>query len=264
VSEALSWLPRPEYPPPAAAPDRRVARVLIADDNADLREYVSRLLGEHYEVEAVANGRAALDAARARAPDLVVTDVMMPMLDGFGLIRELRADAALDGVPVILVSARAGEESRLEGLNRGADDYLVKPFTARELLVRVGALLQSHEARRLALESLREADRRKDEFLATLSHELRNPLAPLRNALHLMQVLPPGSDVLIQTRNIMERQVDHLVRLVDDLLEMGRISRGTLELRTERVDLATIVRHGRGERAAPSDGAPRAPGRDPR
>jgi len=90
---------------------------------------------------------------------------------------------------------------------------------------------------------LREADRRKDEFLATLSHELRNPLAPLRNALHLMQALQPDGGVLTQARDIMERQVNHLVRLVDDLLEMGRISRGTLEMRFERVEVATIVHH---------------------
>ena len=92
------------------------ARIVWADDNADMRDYVRRLLGVHYDVEAVVNGKAALDAVRARRPDLVLTDVMMPQLDGFGLLRALRADPETRILPVILLSARAGEESRIEGL----------------------------------------------------------------------------------------------------------------------------------------------------
>src|SRR6185295_13610359 len=126
-------------------------RILLADDNADLREYARRLLAEDYEVEAVADGVAALAAARANPPALVVSDVMMPGLDGFGLIRELRADPKLRTVPIILLSARAGEEARVEGLGKGADDYLVKPFSARELMVRVATLLRTAEIRREAL-----------------------------------------------------------------------------------------------------------------
>ncbi|HZM33891.1 MAG TPA: response regulator, partial [Burkholderiales bacterium] len=124
------------------------------------REYARRLLAADYDVEAVANGEAALAAARARRPELVVSDVMMPGLDGFGLLRALRADPALRTVPVILLSARAGEEARIEGLGVGADDYLVKPFSARELLVRVGALLRSAEIRREAQKALRKTERR--------------------------------------------------------------------------------------------------------
>src|SRR5581483_6884308 len=99
VDEALSWLPGAPGPAPAARSGG--PRVLVADDNADLREYARKLLAEHYEVEAVADGEAALAAARARKPDLVVTDIMMPGLDGFGLIRALRADEALRDTPVI-------------------------------------------------------------------------------------------------------------------------------------------------------------------
>ncbi len=234
LSEVLGWLPG--EPEPFLEHPAGAARVLVVDDNADLREYASRLLAEQYAVTTAADGREALAAARARRPDLILTDVMMPNLDGFGLIRELRADPALCATPVILLSARAGEEARLEGMSQGADDYLVKPFTARELLVRTGALLRSQEVRR-------EADRRKDEFLATLSHELRNPLAPLRNALQMMRLAPPGDPSLKRAREIMERQVNHLVRLVDDLLEMARINRGTLELRMEPVELAAVLRN---------------------
>ena len=116
-------------------------RVILADDNADMREYVTRLLQGRYRIEAVANGEDALRAALARPPDLILSDVMMPGLDGFGLLKELRARPQTRTIPFILLSARAGEESRLEGLGAGADDYLIKPFTARELLARVAAHL---------------------------------------------------------------------------------------------------------------------------
>src|SRR5262249_16900128 len=111
--------------------------------NADMREYLARLLGEHWDVESVRDGQAALDAIRRSPPDLLVTDVMMPGLDGFALLRALRSDAALREVQVIVLSARAGEEATAEGLNFGADDYVVKPFTARDLCVRVAARLAS-------------------------------------------------------------------------------------------------------------------------
>ena len=132
------------------------AHILLADDNADMRDYVRRLLEEHYTVETVADGYAALEAARARLPDLVLSDVMMPNLDGFGLIAALQADPKTAAVPVILLSARAGEEATLEGLQAGASDYLVKPFSARELAARVEGTLRTAKAR---LEAQRERSR---------------------------------------------------------------------------------------------------------
>jgi PAS domain S-box-containing protein len=365
VAEALGWLPAAEAAP---LPRAGLQRVLVADDNADLREYVRRLLEDHYEVEVAGDGCAALKAARERRPELIVSDVMMPNLDGFGLIRELRADPRLAGIPVILLSARAGEEAKVEGLGMGADDYLVKPFSPRELLVRVDALVKSAELHRsanearaqfetllneaplgvylvdqdfriaavnpvaapvfgdipgligrdfdevihilwpqayadevvrifrrtlesgephieperieqrldrgvteyyewrvsriplpgnrhgvvcyfrdiskpvIAREALREADSRKDEFLATLAHELRNPLAPLRSSLDTLKIAgakgaPPGPAL-----EIMERQLSHLVRLVDDLMELSRVTRGNFELRKEPVKLDVALR----------------------
>ena len=124
------------------------ARILIADDNADMRQFLAGLLSAHYEVETVPDGMTALAAARKRLPDLVLSDVMMPKLDGFALLRELRADPRTQTVPVVLVSARAGEESRAEGLDVGADDYLEKPFTTRELMARVNATLRLAQMRR--------------------------------------------------------------------------------------------------------------------
>lgn len=116
--------------------DRKDIRILIADDNADMREYLVRLLGESWAVEAVADGAEALASAKAKVPDLVLSDIMMPVMDGVALLRELRADPQTREIPVVLVSARAGEETLLEGLDTGADDYLVKPFSARELIAR--------------------------------------------------------------------------------------------------------------------------------
>jgi PAS domain S-box-containing protein len=384
VEEALRWLPdaeatEGEEPTSVGThepePDARQPvsgerpRILLADDNADMRQYLRRLLCEHYHVEAVSDGQAALDAVRRSRPDLILSDVMMPRLDGFGLLREIRADQALCALPVILLSARAGEESRAEGMQAVADDYLVKPFGARELLARVSAHLQmarlrrrgEDEARRnnelfrlvhqigkighwewnsltdenkwspeiqalyglepgtfegtyeawarlvhpddlpraeedvrRALETgkyftefrvvwpdgsvhwlearanvfkdghdkavriigvnmditerkrfeeaLREADRRKDEFLAMLAHELRNPLAPIRNALHVIQMRgQERRQAVRQAWEMIERQVENLVRLVDDLLDVSRISRGKINLQKEPVDVATLV-----------------------
>ncbi len=165
VEEALRWVPdekrgregggvRPSAEWVGRTPVRREdwegetrSRVLFADDNADMREYVRRLLEQRYEVEAVTDGQAALEAARRRRPALVLTDVMMPRLDGFSLLRELRADPGLRTVPVVLLTARAREESRVGGLEAGADDYLVKPFSPRELLARVTTHLESARAR---------------------------------------------------------------------------------------------------------------------
>jgi len=159
VDEALRWLP--EGQPHAESGQSFAAdtvraphlqstfgRILLADDNADMRDYVRRLLGDYYEIRAVGNGVEALAAAREYPPDLVLTDVMMPGLDGFGLLQELRASEATRTIPVILLSARAGEDARIEGLKAGADDYIVKPFTARELLARVSAHLSMNRLRR--------------------------------------------------------------------------------------------------------------------
>jgi PAS domain S-box-containing protein len=135
------------------------ARILVADDSADMREYIQRLLTA-YDVAAVADGAAALRSARARRPDLVLTDVVLPGVDGLELMRAFRADPTLSDVPLILLSTGAGEESRIEGLEAGADDCLVKPFSARELLASVRAQLRLAESRRLSREALRASEER--------------------------------------------------------------------------------------------------------
>ena len=406
VVEALRWLPNGEGEGDARAPlafamngtaDAMLAddlttapgRVLVVDDNADMRAYLTRLLQRRWTVEAVSDGAAALTAARQQPPDLVLSDVMMPHHDGFALLRALRADPETAWIPVVLLSARAGEEARIQGMQAGADDYLVKPFSSRELVARVNAqmrlaraarerqelLARERDARQEAdlqkqhlyslfmqaplaivvlrgpehvielanpfvcgiwgrrhrdvinrplfealpelrsqvwkgladqvyasgqaqsgsetaaqfrrrgdgaldtrylnfaytplrnphgevdgllviasdvtdqvvarreISGLREAaeaaNRAKDEFLAMLGHELRNPLAPILTALQLLKLR--GVDAAERERGIIERQVKHLVSLVDDLLDVSRITRGKIELRRATVETADVV-----------------------
>ncbi len=340
--------------------------MLLADDNADMRDYLVRLLEGRFEVEAVRTGTEALAAAKRGRPDLVLTDVMMPELDGFGLVAAIRAHPQLEDTPVLMLSARAGEEAQSEGLEAGADDYLVKPFSARELLARIDAHLARRMLRRLERQSARQlasvfenapvaiailrgpdlvydfanpfyralvggrevlgkplltalpelhgqtvfanlrgvleagrpfiepamrvmlgrhagseleecffnlvyeplkneegsvdaiavvatdvtelvrarqaaetANRTKDEFLAMLGHELRNPLSPMLTTLELMRLRAP--QVLERERGILERQVQHMARLVDDLLDVSRIAQGKIELKRETVELAAVI-----------------------
>ena len=366
VAEAEGWIQRAEVPAPDAVASVRSGRLLIADDNADMRDYLCRLLSDHWQVEVCANGVEALAAIARRAPDVILSDVMMPELDGFGLLAALRADPATRDIPFMLLSARAGEEARLEGLQAGADDYLVKPFSGRELVARLDVLRERQRAREVdaavtrrirsvfsqapvaiaifrgprhvfeqanahyrRLVGMRELDampirdvfpelegqgifelldevartgepyvgqavpvllrtgpdqqlversfdfiyqpllgddgkpegvmtvafevtelanarraaeaanRAKDDFLAMLGHELRNPLAPIVTALQLMRLR--GGDQAARERQVIERQTSHLVALVDDLLDVSRVAEGKIELRREPVQIAEVV-----------------------
>jgi signal transduction histidine kinase len=177
ADETLRWLPD-EPDAHEAAPRESAgsiadaplhqerASVLVVDDNADMREYIRRLLSARYDVEVVADGLAALELSHRRRPDLILTDVMMPRLDGFGLLRELRSDRELRDVPVILLSARASEEASIEGLEAGADDYLTKPFSARELMARVTANLDLANRRRQVQEELRRLNEGLEQRIA--------------------------------------------------------------------------------------------------
>ncbi len=183
VEEALRWLPEePQAPADDPMPrtsgslcSQRVGtlsagqarrRILLADDNADMRDYVMRLLRPDYDIVTAPDGQDALRLAYAVRPDLILSDVMMPGLDGFGLLAAVRADAALRDLPVILISARAGEASRLDGLDAGADDYLVKPFSARELLARVRSNLALAMLRQEARNALRQANEMLEQRVA--------------------------------------------------------------------------------------------------
>jgi len=388
VEEALRWLPdwnadggvagtsTDASLEPSAAPALRESRrpsIAVADDNADMRAYLARVLSACGDVRAFADGELALAGIRAAPPDLVVTDVMMPNLDGFGLLHAVRDDPRTKEIPVVMLSARAGEDARIEGALSGADDYVVKPFSARELVARALAQLDLRRLRDIAAAEratlrqllveapaaiaivrgphhvyelanptfcatvgrtaeqligragrevmpelvdqgvwdlldriratgeryagsafplmlerkgrresgffnwlgqplrdesgevdrilvfaveitqevvareraerltteLQRASRAKDEFVAMLGHELRNPLAPIVTALRVIE--RRGVVGAERELAVIERQVDHLTRLVDDLADVSRIASGKVRLATSVVELSEVV-----------------------
>jgi signal transduction histidine kinase len=251
---AASAMESPLGPTRAPGPSSGV-RVLVADDNADMREYLVRLLRARWIVDAVGDGRAALESALEHPPDLVLSDVMMPGMDGFGLLRSLREDPRTRTIPVMLLSARAGEEAVIDGLEAGADDYLIKPFSARELLSRVHTHLEMARVRRAVAETARELaetraalmadlERKNTEleaFSYSVSHDLR---APLRSIDGFSQALledyaerlpPKAQDYLRRVRSAAQR----MANLIDDLLDLSRVERA--DMRRERVDLSRLA-----------------------
>ncbi|MFL5355621.1 ATP-binding protein [Archangium sp.] len=249
VQEAQRWLH--EEPPATQVPGAQLARarVLLADDNADMRDYIRRVLSAHFEVEVVADGQAALESALAHPPDLVLSDVMMPRLDGVGLLRALRAAPHTKELPLLLLSARAGEEATLEGLGSGADDYLVKPFSARELLARVHSNLDRVRMRREVarerahVETLMEAIRARDDFLSVASHELKTPLAAFQLNLNAIERgLSTVSEHNVGGRlDVARRSVRRLARLIETLLDVSQLTTGRMQLVPAQVDLAELV-----------------------
>ncbi|HEY7418731.1 MAG TPA: response regulator, partial [Ktedonobacteraceae bacterium] len=197
VQEALQWLPTgalsaPDLPDTlglAGADFRQTLpvfadcpRIVVADDNADMRGYLQQLLQDLFEVKAVSNGQAALEAVRQQRTDLVLTDVMMPGMDGFQLLQALKADQETSRIPVLLVSARAGEEATVEGMQAGADDYVVKPFSARELLARVTTHIKIARSRHEAEQRLYDLFMQAPAAVVilrgpTFQVELANPIA---------------------------------------------------------------------------------------
>ena len=228
---------------------------MFADDNADMRDYVKRLLGDHWAVEAFGDGAAALASIRRDPPDLVVCDVMMPGLDGYALVRAMRADAALRTIPLVMLSARAGEEETAKALSSGANDYVAKPFSARDLLVRVASQLaerrevaravarvEASEARFRGLaEDAERANRAKDEFLSTMSHELRTPLNAVLGWATMLGADHADTPKLERGLAVVERNARTLVRLVGDLLDVSRIISGKLRLAIKKTEVSAVV-----------------------
>jgi len=265
TAEAQRWLPddsdasiggvRPDA-------ERSIAlegeRVLVVDDNADMRDYAARLLrAQGWVVETAGDGAAALDAVRRDLPDLVLSDVMMPRLDGFGLLRALRSDPRTSTTPIILLSARAGEEARVEGLDIGADDYLVKPFSAQELVARVRSHLtlarkrtaaadtadRARQDAEVAREEAERANRAKSDFLAAMSHELRTPLNAIAGYVQLLEmgVHGPLSDTQREVLRRVQRSEHHLLSLINDVLNFVKIEAGRVEYDMRPVDLGAVV-----------------------
>jgi signal transduction histidine kinase/serine phosphatase RsbU (regulator of sigma subunit)/CheY-like chemotaxis protein len=200
LQEARDWSRENE---PAGARGRTGRpMVLVADDNADLRAYIARLFADRYDVETVADGAAALDAIARGLPDLIVTDAMMPVMDGFELLRRLRADERAARVPVIMLSARAGQESAVEGLEAGADDYLVKPFSADELRARAEAHLKVAKLRESEGDGTRE---RELSFLMEATRVLGSSLDLAATLAHVFEIALPTLGDACTVRLVDER-----------------------------------------------------------
>ena len=251
LEEALRWLSQGA----AAGVDRERqagehrGRVLVVEDNADMRDHLVKLLARHYEVFAVEDGRRGLDTARALMPDLVLTDVMMPGLDGFGLVKALRNGPATAGIPIIMLSARAGPESAIEGLAAGADDYLIKPFSAQELVARVRTNIELARAREAVTRAEVEWERLslvedvKRNFLLLASHELGTPISVLRGYLSMfadgtLGTLPAEAQAVLTQ---LEATVDHVGHVVDQMLGVARFEAAETKLRLEAVDLRDVA-----------------------
>jgi signal transduction histidine kinase len=255
VLEASQWLDGGEAPKTGstsaaepASSSKGDARVLVVDDNPEMRRYLERILSSAWNVDVASDGDAALAVARARRPDLVLSDIMMPRKDGVALLRELRADPLTKDVPIVLLSARAGEEAMVEGLEIGADDYLVKPFSARELIARIRTHLELARTRRQWAIDLADATRvneAKTNFLRLVSHEFRTPLSALK--LQLTRLSRGRGDLKTTDaqREILERMNNTTARLVDlveSILAYARIESGRWVATSEPFDLVEVTR----------------------
>ena len=209
--------------------------ILVVDDHEQGRYVSLRVLrNAGFRTIEAANGTDALELADREKPDLVLLDIHLPDIDGFEVCRQLRENANLVSLAIVQMSATfEGAEYRVRALEGGADTFLADPVEPAVLVATVRAMLRLRHAEA----QLREFDRRKDEFLATAAHEIRNPLAPLRHCIELLERSPDRHKALDSCLPIMKRQSDHLVRLVDDLADMSRITQNKLTLRISSTDI---------------------------
>lgn len=242
VQDALRWIPEAAGPAAMGKSEevRAKKRIVVADDNSDMRSYIRDLLTETYEVIVVGDGRQALEAVKLRSPDLVVSDVMMPVMDGIELLKTLRADPDLGTVPVILLSARAGEESTISGIALGADDYVTKPFSAKELQARIQTQLNLLDMRTRLMKELAFSNQELEAFSRSVSHDLR---APLRGIAGFSKILledhaPKLGDEIKGYLQRISAAAEKMGQLIDGLLSLSRISREGL--RKQDVDLSRI------------------------
>ncbi|HKV10428.1 MAG TPA: ATP-binding protein, partial [Thermoanaerobaculia bacterium] len=215
--------------PPEGAP-----RILLVEDNADLRSFIAGRLSRLYRVETAADGIAGLETARRVQPDLVVSDVMMPGMDGHELCRRLRADPAFATTPILLVTARAGSEALAEGLEVGADDYVVKPFALRELEARIAAHLRAKETER----QLHERESRLaaiGQMTSAVVHDLRNPLTLVKgyaDLAHGHALRGVDTATIARELDMVRGESERLRRMIEEILDFARGGSPKLALET--------------------------------
>jgi CheY-like chemotaxis protein len=243
-------------------------RILIVEDSLEDREFYRRRIaqgcGEDYLFWETGSGEEGLRLCGEVRPHCVLLDYQLPDLDGLEFLDRLRGAESSVEIPIVMLTGHGNESVAVQAMKKGIHDYLIKGINQEGLrqvvqaAIDTGLLRRQLEEQRQQLErmaaerlsliaelrkqtaALSEADQRKDDFLAMLAHELRNPLAPLRNMLHVMLLRGVQDPAIAKARNMMERQVTHLARLVDDLLDVSRITCGRIELRMEQVDLSAL------------------------
>jgi signal transduction histidine kinase len=230
--------------------------VLVIEDNLEMSRYLADCLAPHYRIATAFDGRQGLERALELRPDLILSDIMMPVMGGEALVREIRAHAELEGIPIIVLTAKADDELRVKLLQEGAQDFLTKPVASEELSARVanfvmlkrtrdvlqGALSsQSHDLATLA-DQLAAANRSKDEFLAVLSHELRTPLMPIISWAFLLREGDLDAAATKHALEAIERNGKLEARIVEDLLDVSRAITGKLRLNLQPIVLDAVIR----------------------
>jgi signal transduction histidine kinase len=221
-------------------------KLLLVDDRPENLLALEGLLRRNdAEILKAESGKCALELLLEHEVALALIDVQMPELDGFALAELMRNVERTREIPIIFVTAGLHDRDRVfKGYESGAVDFLVKPLDARILASKVRVFLQLHRQKQLLIEAnaqLIEADRRKNEFLAMLSHELRNPLAPIKNSLYILHRATPGGEQALRALGVIDRQATQLSNLVDDLLDVTRITRNKICLQKQRLDLNQMV-----------------------
>jgi signal transduction histidine kinase len=255
LQEALHWVSHVDHPPQTLVKDKRF-HILIVDDNQDMRAYMLAILTPYYYVETASDGINALLAIKRSRPDLILSDIMMPNMNGIELLKALRNERSLQSIPVIFLSARAGEEAKIEGLEAGVDDYLVKPFSSRALLAKIKTHLDMtrirHEEMIKQLEDevkkqtrqLELTNKELESFAYSVSHDLRAPIRTMDgfSQLLLKRYLNKLDE---EGQNFLQRIHDgcqKMYRLIDDLLMLSKINQCLLNTEKE-VDLSAIAQN---------------------
>lgn len=250
LEEVSGWVQDRDVHPPSAVAQRPVAqrpgdRILVVDDNADMRRYLKRILQQHWTVETATDGLLALAKLRKSPPDLLIADIMMPGLDGLSLLGAIRNDPKLAELPVMVLSARANEDASVESLTAGADDYLPKPFFAKELTARVGVQLaraRLRYAERVARETAEETGVMKDELVGMLSRSLREPLNVLLNTISMLKehhLVGPDAQRAI---DLIRASTHEQHRLIDEVHDISCIAADCFQVNPKRISsLSALV-----------------------
>ncbi len=217
-------------------------RLLLVEDEPSFSSFLYDLLVEEYEVEVVSNGEAAWMVVERRLPDLILSDVEMPLLDGLGLLRRLRADDRSASVPLVLMTAGHQRELLFAGLEAGMDEFLPKPFHPLELLARLRCqrrmvVLRREATELIAREKAEAVAQAKNRFFAALSHELRTPLTPVQFAAYLLGQTKGLPASVYENAEVIRRNVEIESQLINDLLDLSQIVGGKLEVSRSSIDL---------------------------